>query len=71
MLLCHVCAEAGGEGRSHSMVSLQLAKLMGDVDADGVAPGLGEGQGSKRRGSSEEEWIIWWGGGVTWGRGFG
>lgn len=55
MLLCHVCAEAGGEGRSHSMVSLQLAKLLGDVDADGMAPGLKKGQGSKRRDSSEEE----------------
>lgn len=55
MLLCHVCAEAGGEGRSHSMVSLQLAKLLGYVDADGMAPGLKKGQGSKRRDSSEEE----------------
>lgn len=41
-----------GEGRSHSTVPTQLAKLLGGVDADGVP--LKTGQGSAGRRDSSE-----------------
>lgn len=42
MLLCHVPAEVGG--REEPLYAYSLQNCWGDVDADGVAPGLKMGQ---------------------------